>query len=212
LKRRNDEMNETITKNRKIALTGAFGALVVVLGITRLGFISLSPAVSLTIMHIPVLLTVMLAGFGSGISVGAVFGIFSLIQAAMSPSGALDPLFKNPLISVLPRMLFAAAAWLIWRGLRKISLLPESVSAAITGFISTLLHTCLVIGSLYLVYNTDVSSAMGNIGYLAGLIVLMPNALIEAAVAAVVCAAVIGSVSVVSGKKSRLRMEDETNQ
>jgi uncharacterized membrane protein len=205
-------MNKTVTRNRKVALTGAFGALVVVLGITRLGFISLSPAVSLTIMHIPVLLAVMFAGFGGGLSVGAVFGIFSLIQAAMSPTGALDPLFKNPLISVLPRMLFAAAAWLIWRGLRKISVLPESVAAAITGFISTLLHTCLVIGSLYLVYTADVSSAMGNIGYLAGLAVLLPNALIEAAVAAVVCAAVIGSASVASGKKSRLTTESESDK
>ena len=204
-------MNETITKNRKIALTGAFGALVVVLGITRLGFISLSPAVSLTIMHIPVILIVMLAGLGGGVSVGAIFGIFSLIQAAISPSGALDPLFKNPLVSVLPRMLFAAVAWLIWKGLTGIRHMPKTVAAAVTGFISTLIHTCLVIGSLYILYDTDVTSAMGNLGYLAGLVLLMPNAFLEAAVAAVVSAAVIGAFSVVKGKKSKLTTEMKKN-
>ena len=38
------------------------------------------------------------------------FGIGSLIRAATTPTGVLDPAFVNPLVSVLPRMLFAIAA------------------------------------------------------------------------------------------------------
>ena len=46
--------NNSLSTNKKIALTGAFSALIIVLGITRLGMISISPTISLTIMHIPV--------------------------------------------------------------------------------------------------------------------------------------------------------------
>ncbi len=197
-------MTDHISKNRKIALTGAFSALVIVLGITRLGFISVNPAVSLTILHIPILLVIMFAGFEGGITVGAVFGIFSLIQAAMSPTGVLDPLFKNPLISVLPRVLFAVVSYFIWKGLSAIPHLPKTISAGITAFVGTLVHTCLVIGSLYIVYTATVSKAMGGLGYIAGLAILMPNALLEAAVAAIVCVAVIGAVTISGNKKSKL--------
>ena len=48
-------MKNNKSVNFKIAITGAFGALTIVLGITRWGFISLSPVVSLTIMHVPVM-------------------------------------------------------------------------------------------------------------------------------------------------------------
>ena len=103
--------NETLSLNKKLTLTGAFSALVIVLGITRLGFITLGPTASITILHIPVILICMLAGLPEGLFVGLVFGSLSLIQAAMSPSGVLDPFFVNPLVSVLPRMLIAVIAW-----------------------------------------------------------------------------------------------------
>ena len=123
-------MEKTVSRNRKIALTGALCALVVVLGMPplHLGMIPLGPNASITIMHIPVLLAVMLTGgvsaLASGIAVGTVFGVFSLILAAITPTGALDPLFINPAVSVLPRALLAVAAWLLWRFLSLIPHLP----------------------------------------------------------------------------------------
>ena len=95
--------NKTLTRNKKLALTGAFSALVIVLAITNLGLIPIGATASITILQIPVILIVMLAGLGEGLFVGAVFGIMTLIRAAMSPSGILDPLFVNPLCSVLPQ-------------------------------------------------------------------------------------------------------------
>ena len=108
-------MNNTA---KRISLTGAFAALVVVLGITKLGMIPLGPTASITILHVPVILICMLSGLWEGCVVGAAFGIMSLIQAAMSPRGVLDPMFTNPLVSVLPRVLLAVAAWALWKGLK----------------------------------------------------------------------------------------------
>lgn len=198
--------------NYKLAITGAFGALSVVLGITRWGFISLSPVVSLTIMHIPVILATLLAGLVPGVGVGAIFGVFSLIQAATSPSGGLDPLFVNPLVSVAPRMIIAVATWGIDALLRKIPNMPKIVSGSISAFFGSLSNTIFVIGSLYLLYHDTVFSAMGNLGYLAGLGVLMPNALLEAAAAVIISAAVLSGIYIAKGKKSKLSQVDSSDK
>lgn len=194
----------------KLAMTGAFGALVVVLGITRLGFISLSPVVSLTILQIPVILVTILAGLVPGISVGAIFGIFSLIQAASSPTGALDPLFVNPLVSFVPRMLIAFVTWGVDLLLKKIPHMPKILSGSIAAFFGSLSNTVFVIGSLYILYHDKVYAGMGNVGYFAGLGLLMPNALLEAAASVIVTAAVLSGVYVAINKKSKLSSEVES--
>lgn len=195
--------------NYKLAITGAFGALSVVLGITRWGMISLSPVISLTIMHIPVILAALLAGLSSGVGVGAIFGIFSLIIAATSPSGALDPLFVNPLVSVVPRMLIGVVTWGVFTLLNKIPHMPKIICGAISAFFGSLSNTVFVIGSLYLFYHDKALSAMGNLGYIAGLGVLMPNALLEAAAAVIISVAVLSGVYIAKGKKSKLSQEED---
>ena len=206
-------MNKVVSRNRTIALTGALCALVVILGMppVHLGMIPLGPNASITIMHIPVLLAVMLiagtSGLVSGVIVGAVFGIFSLMLAAISPTGALDPLFVNPGVSVLPRMLLAVVAWALWKLINLIPHMPKLVSAAVVAFLSTLAHTCLVIGALYVFTFSRVHDAMGGLGYIAVMALLLPNAVFEALAAAIVCAAVIGATSAAGRKKSKLLQE-----
>lgn len=198
-------MEKAVLRNRNIALIGALSALVVVLGITRLGFLSLSPTVSLTIIHIPVILCAMLTGLSGGIVCGAVFGIFSLVQAAMNPTGALDPLFVNPLVSVLPRILLGVAAWGIWKAVLFVPKMPHSVAATVSAFLATLIHTCLVIGSIYLLYFNAASEAMGGIGYIAAIALLLPNAIMEAVAATIVCTAVITTITL-SGKHGKSKL------
>ncbi len=190
--------------NYKIAVTGAFSAVVIILGITRLGFISVNPAVSLTILQIPVILTALLAGFIPGVAVGLVFGVFSLIQAAMSPAGALDPLFINPLVSIVPRMMIGVITYLVYFLLRKIPRMPKVLNGAIAAFFGSLSNTVFVIGALYLVFNASTKSAMGGIGYIGALAALMPNALLEAAVSVVVIVLVLSGIYIASSRKSKL--------
>ena len=199
--------NTTLTRNKKIALTGAFSALVIVLGITKLGLIPIGPTASISILQIPMFIALMLAGLPSGASVGGVFGIMSLIQAAMSPSGVLDPLFVNPLCSVLPRVLTAVVAWVIWKLLSLIPHMPKTVNAAITGFLGTVLHTALVIGCLYIFQGGAVRAAMGGMGYFALMGVLSVNAIFEAIAATIVCAAVFAGLFISSKQKSKLSQE-----
>ena len=103
-------MNKSLTLNKKLALTGAFSALVIVLTITHLGLISIGSVASITILQIPVILIALLSGLPEGAFVGTVFGLMSMTMAYISPSGILDPMFQNPLCSVLPRILLGVVA------------------------------------------------------------------------------------------------------
>ena len=198
------------SKNRRIAITGAFSALIILMGIPglHLGYIQLSPAASLTIMHIPVILAAVLAGLPGGIVTGLVFGLTSLVNAAANPSGLLDPLFVNPFCSVLPRMLFGVAAWGVFRLLSMIPVFPKALCAAVTSFLTTLLHTVMVIGSMYVFLNSQMSETMGGMGFVMVMGVILPGALLEAAAATFVCAAVTAAMSAASSKKAKIFSEE----
>ncbi len=201
-------MENNLTTNKKIALTGVLSALVIVLGITKLGLIPLGPIASISILQIPVILAVILGGLPSGLFVGATFGIMSLIQAAMSPSGVLDPLFVNPLISVLPRMLIAVIAYFLWK-LFDLIKLPKLVNVVCTAVITTLCHTLLVIGSLYLFSNSVVKEAMGGAGYFAAIGILGIQAILEAIASGIISFFVYFALFLTKNRKSKMQKLDE---
>lgn len=206
---RTEDLNERIlTRNKKLALTGAFSALVIILGITNLGLIPIGPVASITILQIPVLLVVMLAGFPYGLFVSIVFGVLSLIQAAMKPNGVLDPFFVMPWCSVLPRMLFAILSWAIWKVLKMIPKMPSFISAGITGFVGTFAHTLLVIGCIYLFEGSSVREAMEGMGYWAVIGALSFNAILEAVASTIVCVVVFTGIFISGNKKSKLSLEE----
>lgn len=202
-------MNQTYivaSKNRRIAITGAFSALIILMGIPglHLGYIQLSPTASLTIMHIPVVLAAILAGLPGGLVTGAVFGLTSLVNAAANPSGVLDPLFVNPFCSVLPRMLFGCASWVFYTLLSLIPHFPKTLNVAFTAFVGTLFHTAVVIGSMYIFLNARMLEAMNGIGYLVAMGLILPGALLEAVAATIVCTAVVAAIFAGTNKKAKI--------
>ncbi len=100
---------------RKIVIAGAMSAVAVILGATHWGFIPWFAGASLTIMHVPVIVGAVLEGPLVGLVIGFIFGLFSLIQAAVAPTGPADTWFVNPLLSILPRLFIGPAAWLAYR-------------------------------------------------------------------------------------------------
>lgn len=201
-------MNQTVvvSKNRRIAITGAFSALIILMGIPglHLGYIQLSPTASLTIMHIPVILAAVLSGLPGGLVTGAVFGLTSLVNAAANPSGVLDPLFVNPFCSVLPRMLFGGVSWLLYTLLSLIPHFPRTVNAAFTAFLGTLFHTAAVIGSMYIFLNARMLEAMNGTGYVVAMGIILPGAILEAVAATVVCTAVAAAIFTGTNKKAKI--------
>ena len=208
----NNSTSVALTRNRKLALAGAFSALIIVLSLTNLGFISFSPVVSITILQIPVIFCATMAGLPAGLFAGFVMGMMSLIKAAMSPSGILDPFFVNPMCSVLPRMLLGLVAWGLWRVLNLIPSMPKTLSAAVTGFVATFAHTLMVYGCIFIFDGADMRAALDSIGmagagYFAVVGAGIVSEMVEAASSLIVCAAVYAGLFIASNKKSKLSQE-----
>lgn len=163
---------------RKIVVAGVMSAIAILLGATRWGFIPWFGA-SLTIMHVPVIVGAVLEGPIVGLAVGLLFGVFSLIQAS-APNAPVDPVFTNPLISILPRLFIGPLAWLAYRALVKYQV-PALIVAGITG---SLTNTALVLGMI------------GLLGYYPWSVLLpiaVTNGLPEAVAGAIITLAVVAA-------------------
>lgn len=135
------------SRTRKIVITGVLSAISIFLGITRLGFIPWITGASLTIMHIPVIIGAILEGPVVGLVIGFVFGIFSLIQAAIAPTGPTDVWFTNPLLSILPRLFIGPVSWLVYEGLKKWKI-PALITSGIVGSLTNTGLVLFMIGVL----------------------------------------------------------------
>ena len=130
---------------RQIAIAGVLSAITIFLGVTRLGFIPFFAGAAITIMHIPVILGAILEGPLVGTVIGVIFGIFSLGQAAIAPTGVVDPAFQDPLVSVLPRVFIGIVAWAVYQAARQVN---EILAIALAAAAGTLTNTILVLGML----------------------------------------------------------------
>jgi uncharacterized membrane protein len=167
-------------RTRKIVITGIMGAISAFLGITRWGFLPSVAGFSITIMHIPVIIGAVLEGPVVGVGIGLIFGLTSMLQAAIAPIMPSDPWFTNPLLSVLPRLFIGPVAWLVWNSLKRWPV-AGLIAAGIAG---SLTNTILVLGMI------------GVLGYAPWVLLggsAVTNGLPEAAVAAVLVLAVISA-------------------
>ena len=106
----------------ELVLTSIIGAVILILAfVPNVGFIQVLPGVAVTIIHIPVIIGAFILGWRENLFLGAIFGLSSLLVAATRPTSAFDLAFINPLVSVLPRMLFGVSAHFIARGFKKIN-------------------------------------------------------------------------------------------
>lgn len=134
--------------NKRIAIYAMLVAITIVLAITPIGMIQL-PIISITIMHIPVIIAAILYGVQGGTILGVVFGIAAWYTALTRAVTPVDLLFQNPLFAVLPRILFGVFTGLLAQFVMKKDLKLE-VKAGIIGLSGSLIHSILVLGFLFL--------------------------------------------------------------
>ncbi len=183
-------MNDRI---RKIVVTGVLGAISAFLGITHWGFIPWVAGASLTIMHVPVIIGAVLEGPLVGALIGLIFGIFSLIQAAVAPSGPTDVWFTNPLLSVLPRLFIGPISWLVWSALKKF----PAAGLILSGITGSLVNTVLVLGMI---------GILGLVPWQALPAIALANGLPEAAASAILVLLVVAAVRQIHIGKGKSRL------
>ena len=176
---------------RQIVIAGILGGIAIFLGYTRLGFIPVPNLVgNATIMHVPAILGGALEGPVVGTIVGGLFGIFSFIQAEV-------PFFRDPLVSILPRLFIGVVAWAVFASLRNWSI---DVAAATAGVLGSMTNTVGVLGMAVL------------LGYLplAAVVPIVPQAIAEAILAAVVTVVVVRGVQLYrSGRTTAPEIESD---
>src|SRR3712207_4202424 len=123
---------------RRIVVAGVIGGIALFLGATRLGFIPVPiPLIgNATIMHIPAIVGGALEGPVVGLLGGAVFGIFSFLYAEV-------PLFKDPIVAIVPRLLIGVVAWAVFVSLRRWSI---DLAAVMAGVLGSLTNSVGVLG------------------------------------------------------------------
>ncbi len=183
------------TKNRKLVIMGLMTAVTILLTYTPLGMIP-TPIISATIMHVPVIIVAILEGPVMGLLMGLIFGLAALIRAATLPQGALDPLFINPLISVLPRLFIALVAYYSYMPFAKTK---EPIGIIVGSVLGSLANTVGCLGMLYLLY---AASVLEKTGITAA--ALFWTVTLSAGIAEMVVSAII-SFAVITGLKKLLR-------
>lgn len=175
-------------KTRNLVILGVLLAVGIILDITPLGAIPVA-GVSATITMVPVIIGGVILGPKYGLGLGISMGFVSLLHALMRPVTLLDPLFVNPLLSVLPRAFIGVGAYYGYYLIKKLS--KASLPALIIGgIVGSMTNTVLVLSMLYVLYGHKVQEIfqLADSKAVRALIysVVLSNGVMEAIVAAVI--------------------------
>jgi uncharacterized membrane protein len=177
---------------RQIVIAGIIGGIALFLGATRIGFIPVPiPLIgNATIMHIPAIVGGALEGPVVGLLVGAIFGIFSFLNAD-------NPVFLNPIVAIVPRLFIGVVAWAVFVGLRRWSI---DLASAAAGVLGAFTNTVGVLGLAIL------------FGLLPPAVIpaVLPQAIAEAILAAVVTVVVVRGIMLFrSGRTTAPEIESD---
>jgi uncharacterized membrane protein len=147
------------SKTFRITILGVLTAIVILQSfIPFLGYIPIGP-LSLTIIHITVIIAAITLGPVNGAIVGGVWGMITFIRAFISPTSLLAPIiFVNPLISVLPRILIGIIAGYAYIFFRK-TRLGNVGSIRIAAILGSMTNTILVLGLTFIFYREPYANA-----------------------------------------------------
>ena len=179
---------------RTLAQLAILIALLAVLTFTPIGFIMVPP-VSITLMHIPVIVGAMLMGPKQGGVLGLAFGLFSMIKASTAAASPVDMAF-SPVLSgepvaslvlcLLPRVLLGVVAGLLY-GLLSRKMKGDAPAMAVTAVVSSFFHTAAVMGLLWVLFQAlPLKSII--------MTVVSVNSLLEALAAGILATAVCKAV------------------
>ena len=197
-------MKQKTMDTRYMATLAMLCGLLLVMGMTGIGFIPL-PVIKATTMHIPVILGAVLLGPKAGTVLGAVFGLCSiwantttpgLLSFAFSPFMTTEGLVgavKSLWIALGCRMLFGTLAGWLWIVFRKL-FKNEYAALPVTAAVATICHTLLVMCSIYILLTQQYAAAKNvAISAVFGLIMGTVTASgIPEAIAAAILVTVIG--------------------
>ena len=182
---------------RELTLNAFFIAITVLFAVVpNLGILQIG-AVSITILHVPVIIAGLVLGMKSALINSFAFGVSTLFVALTRSTGILDPLFINPLVSVLPRLGFGLMVGLTYN-LSKKFIKNFTGQAIVVSVVSTFFHSVFVLSALFIAtlgraeFAVISTSTKGLFLFFFG--VFVSNALLEIGAAVLIAVPVAGAL------------------
>ena len=150
-------MTKSNSSTKTLVTLSLIIAIEIMLVITNLGFIMVPP-VSITILHIPVIVGAIIMGPKYGAILGGAFGVLSLLNATFRGVSPVDLAFSpflsgSPISSIIMcigcRVLLGFIAGLLYKLLSRKN---KTVAAIVSSFVATLIHTATVMACLWLLF------------------------------------------------------------
>lgn len=151
-------MNKSRERNYNIAILGLLTAIMLIMMLTPFGTLSFG-VISITIAHIPILLATLMLGLKEGLTMAFIFGTLSMLKAITAPEALLDPLFQNPLISIVPRLMIPITTYYTAKLFSKANNIIKTTIAVIVG---NLTNTFFVYLSMYLFVKDQFEAISGK--------------------------------------------------
>lgn len=187
-------------KIKDFSLTTIFLSIILLCAFTPIGFIHLG-IIKATIIHIPIIIASIILGPKIGAFLGLVFGISSIATNTISPTllsfafspvipvlGTSEGSFWALFIAIVPRVIIGFIPYYIFKAVQTAKKINQKTALFLSGLLSTLIHSFLVLGSISLLFKDAYAQAI-NVSstdaiYKAVLTVFFTNGLIEALLAA----------------------------
>lgn len=141
--------NFSTQKTLVLAQVGVLSALITVMTfIPYLGYISYG-GLSITLLHIPVIIGAVVLGPKIGGLLGGVWGVTCIIKAVLAPPTPLEGIiFRNPIIALIPRIIVGFVAGAVFVLISKNDS-PKKLSEKSAKALSAVISTLLVIGACF---------------------------------------------------------------
>jgi uncharacterized membrane protein len=152
-----------ISPTQDMAIDAIFIALILIMSfVPNMGYITVAPGISLTLVHIPVLIGACLRGVKKGTLYGLVFGISSWLEALIIGSG-FNLFFIYPWTAIPSRVVFGFLAGLLYDLVRKFpKVYAKSIYLALVSLALTWIHTGLVFFNLWIFYHGEIEALFAS--------------------------------------------------
>lgn len=197
----------------KMTINAVLIALIAIMSfVPYIGYITIPGlGLSITIIHVIVLFAATCFGIEEGAICGFAFGLFSLIKAASNPGSPLDYYFVNPLVSILPRLIFGLVSGFAFYGIRKINnpVLKYSLFVISCGLL-TLFHSVITLSMFYVFAVTLGSETMTYFSLISGIFTI--NGLVEILCAVIISPALTVAITAAFPKFCKFKLERKIKQ
>ncbi|HIU46966.1 MAG TPA: ECF transporter S component [Candidatus Fimadaptatus faecigallinarum] len=144
-----DRNFSTHAQVRRLTVCAMLTAIIWLLTVSPIGFTLPFFGISMTFNHIPMIIGTLMEGLGVGCVLAAMFGLSSLYTAFARPT-YYSPLFQNPLVSVLPRLLTAPVTYFVYKGVKKLCPGKPVIAWGAAAIAGTLANTLFTLGAMAL--------------------------------------------------------------